>query len=105
MKTVLLTALAFTGAALASASTYNVEILEDLTVHGARLKAGEYRVEVDGDKAVFHHGKKTTEAPAKMETNTGKFPKTSVRYNNAGGELRLQEIDLGGSNVRIVFED
>ncbi len=105
IKSVLLTALAIAGAAFASASSYNVQILEDLTVHGAPLKAGDYRVEVDGDKAVFHHGRKTTEAPAKMETNAAKFQKTSIRYSNAGGELRLQEIDLGGSNVRIVFED
>jgi hypothetical protein len=104
-KSTFLTMMALASAALASANTYDVKLLEDATVHGVRLKAGDYKLEVDGDKAVFHHGKNTTEAPAKVETTADKFRKTSFHYDNAAGEMRLQEIDLGGSNVRIVFAD
>jgi hypothetical protein len=98
--------LAFAGAGLASASTYNIKLLEASNVHGTQLKAGEYNLAVDNGKAVFRKGKTITEAPAKLATADQKYKDTRFIYNNGSdGQLTLHEIDLGGSNVRVVLED
>ena len=100
-STLLSLMLLFTGAALASATTYNVKLLETTNVHGTQLKAGEYRLDVDNGKAVFRRGKTTAEAPAKVATADQKFKSTKFLYDNGS----LREIDLGGSTVRVVLED
>ena len=94
------------GAALASATTYNVKLLEATNVHGTKLKAGEYKLDVDNGKAVFHHGKTTAEAPATVTSADQKFKDTKFLYDNGSdGTMTLREIDLGGSNVRVVLQD
>ena len=96
----------FASAGFASATTYNVKILETTNVHGTQLRAGEYKLDVDNGKAVFRHGKTTAEAPARVATADRKYKDTRFVYDNgANGQLTLREIDLGGSNVRIVLED
>ena len=93
-------------AGMASATTYNIKLLETTNVHGTQLKAGEYKLDVDSGKAVFRHGKTTAEAPAKLATSERKYKDTKFVYDNGSeGQLTLREIDLGGSNVRVVLED
>ncbi|HZU24576.1 MAG TPA: hypothetical protein VFA04_03590 [Bryobacteraceae bacterium] len=101
-KNILLCALAAAG--LASAETYHVKLLDPTVVNGTELKAGEYKVDVADNKAVFHAGKKTVEAPVKVETAGGKFAATTLRYGaGADGKMTLQAIQLGGSRTRLVF--
>jgi hypothetical protein len=96
----------FASAGFASASTYKVTLLETTNVHGTQLKAGEYKLDVDNGKAVFRHGRTTAEAPAKLATSDQKYKDTKFIYDNGSdGQLTLREIDLGGSNVRVVLED
>ncbi|MGA3026974.1 MAG: hypothetical protein ABSF98_19635 [Bryobacteraceae bacterium] len=98
--------LVFAGAGLASASTYNIKLLQTTNVHGTQLKAGEYRLDVDNGKAVFHRGKTIAEAPAKLATAERKYADTKFVYDRGSdGQLTLREIDLGGSTVRVVLED
>jgi len=94
-------AFVFASVGFASATTYNVTLLEPTNVHGTQLKPGEYKLDVENGKAVFHHGKKTAEAPAKIANADQKFKDTKFVYDNGN----LREIDLGGSNVRVVLED
>lgn len=103
-KTLKLFALFF-GAALmvASAATYNVTLFQPSIVAGTELKAGDYKVTVAGDKAVISMGKQKVEAPAKMETADSKFSSTSVRYTTEDGKMKIQEIRLGGTNQKVVF--
>ena len=91
----------FASAGFASATTYNVRLLEATNVHGTQLKPGEYKLDVENGKAVFHHGKQTAEAPAKVANAEQKFKDTKFIYDTGS----LREIDLGGSNVRVVLED
>lgn len=92
--------------AVASAATYRVKLVEPTVVSGTMLKAGDYKVEVLDNKAVFTAGKQTTEAKVKVESAEQKFNTTSFRYDKAAdGSLRLQELRLGGSNTRLVFTD
>jgi hypothetical protein len=83
-----------------AAANFTVQIYEPSKLNGTELKPGEYKVELrNDDTAVFHQGKKTTEAPVKVETEASKFSATSVKYNNGA----IQEIRLGGTNKKLVF--
>ncbi len=96
--------LGFTTAALAIASaaaSYNVTFYQPVTVNGAQLKAGDYKVELKGDNmAVIKQGKTETEAPVKVQTENQKFSRTAVRLNGT----QVEEIRLGGTDKRLVFE-
>jgi len=89
----------------ASAATYQVKLLEPTVVNGAELKAGAYKVDVEGNKAVFHIGKKVTEAPVKVETASDKFRDTSFRYDRENGKLKLIEMRIGGSATKLIFSE
>lgn len=92
-------------AAMASASTaFSVTFLQSTIVGGTELKAGDYRVEVDGDKAVIHMGKHLIEAPVKVQTDDKKHSATIVHYNNGDGKYHVSEILVGGSKTKLVFE-
>jgi hypothetical protein len=43
------------------------------------------------------------EAAAKIETADSKFSSTSVRYTSEGGKMKIQEIRLGGTNQKLIF--
>jgi uncharacterized Zn ribbon protein len=96
--------LGFVSAALAVASaagSYNVTFYQPVTVNGTQLKAGDYKLELKGDNtAVLKQGKAVTEAPVKVETATQKFARSSVLVNGT----QVQEIRLGGTDTRVVFE-
>jgi hypothetical protein len=87
--------------ASAGPRVYRVLLSNPAWVNGTELKAGEYRVEMEGDKAVFRSGKTVVEAPAKAEENDRKYDKTSLRL--VGDQQKITEIQVGGTNVRIVF--
>lgn len=89
---------------VASAATYRVKLLEPTIVSGTMLKAGDYKLDVVDNKALFKAGKQTAEATVKVESANEKFNVTSFRYDKAAdGTLRLQELKIGGSNMRLVF--
>ena len=105
MKKVLITFLTL-AAAVASAATYRVKLLEPTMISGTTLKAGDYKVEVLDNKAVFTKGRQTAEAKVKVESADQKFNTTSFRYDKAAdGTLKLQEMKIGGSTMRLVFGD
>ena len=88
--------------AVASAATsYNVTFFEPVVVNGTTLKPGEYKVEVNNDKATLKKGKIVAESPVKVESNDAKYPTTSVRL--ASG-TQLEEIHVGGTRTKLVFE-
>jgi hypothetical protein len=88
-----------------SAGNYRITLLQPSLVHGTELKAGDYKLEVDNDKAVFRNGKKEMEAPVKVESGDEKFSRTTFKYNQAEGKYQLQEIRIGGSHTKLVFEN
>jgi hypothetical protein len=103
-KTIKLFALFLTVALMvASAASYNVTLLQPSVVAGQELKAGDYKVTVDGDKAVFFMGKVKIEAHATIETAASKFSTTTVRYTEDGGKMKIQEIRIGGTNQKVIF--
>ena len=87
----------------ASAASYSVTLFQPSTVAGTELKAGEYKLTIDGDKAVIAKGKEKVEATVKMEAAETKYAATSVRYTDQNGKMKIQEFRLGGTNTKVVF--
>ena len=96
--------LGFATAALAvasAASSYTVTFYQPVTINGTQLKAGDYKLELkENGMAVIKQGKTMTEAPVKVENESEKFSRSSVKIN--GGQV--EEIRLGGTSKRLVFE-
>jgi hypothetical protein len=85
---------------IASAATsYNVKLYDPMWIGGTQLKAGEYKVEMQGDKAVFKMGKSVVEVPATFGTNDKKYASTSF----VSEDSKVLEIDLGGTTSKIIF--
>ena len=94
----------FTTVALAAASAatkYNVTFFQPSVINGTELKPGDYKIEVEGNKALIKQGKKTIEAPVKVEEASDKHNSNSVRYMEGG---KVQEIRIGGSHTKLVFD-
>jgi hypothetical protein len=95
----------FTTFALAvamAASSYRVTLFQPSTIGGQELKAGDYKIEVKDNKAVVKDGKKVVEADVKVEQTDQKYSATTVRYMEGG---KVQEIRLGGTNTKLVFNN
>ena len=89
--------------AMASAKSYSVTLFQPSVVAGAELKPGDYKVDLKDSKAVITNGKQKVEAEVKVESAPEKFGATSVKYQNGDGKYRIQEIRLGGTNTKLVF--
>ncbi len=87
-----------------AASSHKVTVYNSVWVGTTELKPGEYNVQVENGKAVFKNKKDTVEVPAKMETANSKYPFTALNTDTTGGKAKLNEIDLGGTNMKIVIE-
>jgi hypothetical protein len=72
---------------------------------GSELKPGHYSLEMDGTKVIVRNGKLHGEAPAKMEEGDSKYNRTSVVLERAGSQMRVQEIHIGGTNMKVVFAE
>jgi hypothetical protein len=86
-----------------AAGSYTVTLFQPSQVGDQQLRAGEYKVTVTGDKAVIAMGKTKVEAAVKIQTADTKFGSTSVRYSEENGKMKIQEIRLGGTNQRVIF--
>jgi hypothetical protein len=99
----ILTLVTFLGlAAIASAKSYSITLFEPSLIGGTELKPGEYTLELKEQKVVIHKGKQTSEAAVKVETADSKYSSTTVRYSNGDGKYHIQEIHLGGTNMKLV---
>src|SRR5689334_8455503 len=83
-----------------AATTYTIDLTSDASVGAKRLKAGKYKLQIEGNQATFTQGKETIAIPATVEKSASKFAYTTV--DTVGSTLR--EIDLGRTNTKIVFK-
>ena len=100
----LVVSFALAGLAIASADQHRVTLFEESVVNGTTLKPGEYRLDINGDKAMLSRGKQKVEAIVSLQKADAKFGTTSVRYNSGEGKYRVQEIRVGGTDTRVVFD-
>jgi len=83
-----------------AASDYKIEFTKATQVGGTELKPGAYKVEVQGDKAVFKSGKEVVaQSPVTVETAKQKYSYTSVSTTGS----KLESISLGGTTMKIVI--
>ena len=103
MKKALLFVCLATGMVFASAKSFTVTLFEPAMIGGTELKAGDYKFELQDQKIVIKHGHDTTEAAVKVETGEGKYPSTAVTYANSDGKNKVEEIRVGGTNMKLVL--
>jgi len=101
----LLLAFAVIGLAVASAKSYTVNLYSAATVGTMKLEPGAYTVEVKDSKAVIRNGKLHGEVPVKEVSGDTKYNATTVRFNTDDGKMQIQEIRLGGTKTKLVFND
>ena len=88
-----------------AAKPYEVVFNNPAQVSGTELKPGSYKVEVTGDKAMIRGGKQSVECSIKVEESDQKYSATTVRYSMVDGKYRVNEIHLGGTNMKLVFNN
>ena len=98
-------ALVFATLALAAANaatTYKLTLFQPTVINGTELKPGDYKIEVNGDRAVFNkQGKTLIEAPVNVQEATEKYRNNAVRYMEG---QKVQEIRIGGTRTKLVFD-
>jgi hypothetical protein len=84
-----------------AAAPYEITLLDKFSVGNTELKPGDYKVEILGGKAVFRTegSKKAIEIPATL----GKSDQTFASTVFVSQRSKLKEIDLGGTQDRILF--
>src|SRR5689334_195583 len=91
------------GTVPAPGSNYRITLSQPSVVKGTDLKAGEYRLSINADKATLSAGKVNVEAPVKVETADEKYRTTAVRYTTENGKAVISEIRIGGTKTRLIF--
>jgi hypothetical protein len=96
-------ALALATVGLASAKSYDIDLLATAKAGTVELKPGEYKLKVEGAQAVFTdvQSGKSFSVPAKVENSDQKFSNTRIESANQNGMDTIQAIDLAGSGTRI----
>lgn len=107
MKKNILLAIGVAGllAASAAAKSYSVTLFQPAVLGNMTLQPGDYKVDVVDQKAVLTNGKTRCEAPVKVENGDTKYNSTTVRFANGDGKMHVQEIHIGGSKTRLVFNE
>jgi hypothetical protein len=97
--------LAFSSLSFASAKTYEITLSKPAKAGNLQLKAGEYRMRVDGEKVVFTfvETSKQFTTSVKVETADKKFDDTKVDASKEGDTDVIKDIELGGSKTKIEF--
>lgn len=86
-----------------AASSYQVTLYKPTTINGTQLKQGSIKVELQGDKVVIKQGKTSVESNVTVQNGERKFDASSVTYNAAATD-QVQEIRLGGTATKLLFE-
>jgi hypothetical protein len=105
-RTLLLTAaLAIFTLSVASAKTYDILLSSPTKAGNVQLKPGEYRLNVNGTKAIFTdvNTAKSFTTEIKVENSDKKFGETKIDASSDGSTSVIKDIELGGSKTKIDF--
>ena len=87
-------------AVASAASSYDVELSQPTWVGTTQLKAGTYKLTMQGSTAVFSTGQKSVaEAPVSVVKGDHKVSATEVETSDS----KVKEIRLAGTNSRVLF--
>jgi len=104
-KLALVGVLALSCLSIASAKSYEITLAGPTKAGSAQLKAGLYRLKIDGSNAVFTSvdNEKSVTVPVKVESTETKFDQTRVDATKDNGTDVIQDIELGGSKTKVEF--
>jgi hypothetical protein len=88
-----------------AASNYKLTLGSPSVIAGKELKPGDYKVEVDGSNVKIEGNGSSVQTAVKTEQNAKKYDATTVRYSKADGKLKVDEIRIGGTTTKLVFDD
>jgi hypothetical protein len=100
VKNILLGFASLALAVASAASSYRVTFYEPVMINGSELKPGDYKLELKDKTAVISQGKTVAEVPVTIQNDSQKYQRTAVRRNG----MQVEEIRLGGTNTRVVFD-
>ena len=89
--------------AVAGAKTYTVTLFQPSVIAGTELKPGEYQLELKDTTVVVKNAKQSVQTTVKVENADSKFSTTAVRYASGADQSKVQEIRLGGTKLKLVF--
>lgn len=88
-----------------SGKSYLFNVKDPAYVGTVQLKAGGYRLKVDGAQVVLtDKDGRVIDAPAQLETCEQKFEQTAVLSRESGESRRITSIQLGGTSYTVVFD-
>ncbi len=87
------------------ASSYSVNLPKPAVINGTEVKAGDYKVEVNGGKATFKSGKTTVEADVTVDTLPSKAYQSTACCLGEDGKYHLTELRLGGSSMKLTIKE
>jgi hypothetical protein len=82
-----------------AASPYTVTLESDTAAGATQLKAGTYKLELNGNQAIFKRGKESIPVAVSVEKAPNTFRYTAVDTKAS----KLIEIDLRGTNTKLLF--
>lgn len=92
--------------AFAGSKTYDIKLAVAAKAGATELKAGSYKLKIDGSNAIFTDvkTKQSFTTPAKIATGKNKFEFTALETTDGQVE-RIDAIDLGGTSTKIEFSN
>ena len=87
---------------IASAKTFTINIFEPAVLGATELRAGEYRLELTGNKIVVRSGKLAVEANVTVQKMPNLNKANSMRIEITGGKRLIRDIRLGGTDLELV---
>jgi hypothetical protein len=104
-KNIALSLFLFALAVALGASSYSLNLNKPAVVNGTELKAGEYKVDLVGNKATIRNGKNSVETEVTVEDLPSKIYQSTACCLGEDGKYRLQELRLGGTNKKLTIKD
>ena len=104
-KFIVVAALALSSLTVVNAKSYEIILSGPTKAGSIQLKAGQYKLKVDGSNAIFTdvNSSKSFTTPVKVENGDKKFDDTRVQSTKDGDTEKIEEIDLGGSKTKLGF--
>lgn len=104
-KLALVGVLALSCLSIASAKSYEITLAGPTKAGNVQLKAGSYRLKIDGSNVVFTdvENSKSFTVPVKVENTDKKFDQTKVDATKDNGTSVINDIELGGSKTKVEF--
>jgi hypothetical protein len=88
---------------VASAETYHVNLVHSSVVQGTELKAGDHKMDFKEGQLLIRNGKQTLDVPVSVEKAGQTFRTSMVVYRQDRGTYAIEEIQLGGTKTKLVF--